>query len=198
MRARASEPMRIEAGRFKGRQLPRARGARPVPGRLRRSLFSVLAPRLEGARVLDLFAGVGGLGLEALSRGAAEVVLVDQDGAAVRELQAFLETVGATDEGRALRRDALRGTLPAGPFDLVFVDPPFPLWDGPEGAALLARAVGVLAPDGLLVLKIPARLALPEDPRWTERRRREVGTVAWALVDPGPGADDRGREAEGP
>jgi 16S rRNA (guanine966-N2)-methyltransferase len=174
--------MRIEAGRFKGRQLPRARAARPIPGRLRRSLFGVLAPRLEGARVLDLFAGVGGMGLEALSRGAAEVVLVDHDGAAVAALQQFLETVGAADEGRALRRDALGGALPAGPFDLVFLDPPFALWEGPQGHDLLARAVAVLAPDGLLALKIPARQVLPADGRWQEQRRREVGSVAWALV----------------
>lgn len=182
--------MRIEAGRFKGRQLPKAREARPVPGRLRRSLFGVLAPRLEGARVLDLFAGVGGMGLEALSRGAAEVILVDRDGAAVRELQAFLERVGAATEGRAIRRDVLRGALPAGPFDLVLVDPPFPLWDGPEGALLLARAVAVLAPDGLLALKIPAPLALPEDRRWRLVRRREMGSVAWALLEPGEGGQE--------
>ena len=187
--------MRIEAGRFKGRQLPQARGARPIPGRLRRSLFSVLAPQLEGARVLDLFAGVGGMGLEALSRGAAEVVLVDKDSAAIADLQAFLERVGATGEGRALRRDVLRGALPVGPFDLVFLDPPFPLWDGPDGAALLGRAVAVLAPDGLLALKIPAPLALPTDPRWTLLRRREVGSVAWALVEAGPGAPEPASEA---
>ena len=181
--------MRIEAGRFKGRLLPRAREARPIPGRLRRSLFGVLTPRLPGARVLDLFAGVGGMGLEALSRGAAEVVLVDRDGAAVAALQRFLETVGAADEGRALRRDALRGALPAGPFDLVFLDPPFALWDGPDGPALLARAVAALAPDGLVALKIPARQVLPEDPRWQEHRRRDVGSVAWALV----GSTEAGR-----
>ena len=182
--------MRIEAGRVMGRQLPRARGARPVPGRLRRSLFGVLAARLDGARVLDLFAGVGGMGLEALSRGAAEVILVDLDKAAVRELQAFLERVGAQAEGKALRRDALRGALPAGPFDLVFVDPPFPLWEGPEGAELLARAIAELAPDGLLALKVPAPLALPEDDRWRLLRRREVGSVAWALLE----ATDGGQE----
>ena len=78
----------------------------------------------------------------------------------------------------------------------MFLDPPFPLWEGPEAAALLARAVGVLAPDGLLALKIPAALALPEDPRWRLLRRREVGSVAWALV--GAAGSEPGTRESGP
>jgi 16S rRNA G966 N2-methylase RsmD len=73
--------------------------------------------------------------------------------------------------------------LPEGPFDLVFLDPPFPAWEGPEGARLLARAVGCLTAEGVVAVKLPASRALPEDPRWTVRRRKAVGSVAWALVE---------------
>ncbi len=174
--------MRISAGRFKGRRLPAVRSARPVGGRLKTSLFSVLAPRLEGARVLDLFAGIGGLGLEALSRGAADVLLLEKDAHAVRALQAWIREAGVDAEARAQRRDLLRGGLPAGPFDVVFLDPPFALWEGPEAARLIARGVACLAPEGILVLKIPERMDLPEDPRWTVLRRTAAASAAYALV----------------
>lgn len=176
--------MRIEAGRFRGRSLPRARGARPVSGRLRRSLFGVLASRIAGARVLDLFAGIGAMGLEALSRGAGEVVLVEKDVRAVTALRRWIEAAGAAGEARAVRLDLLGGKFPTGPFDLVLLDPPYGLWERPEvSAALLARAVGVLAPGGLVVLKLPGRQAVPEDVRWRLAERREVGSAAWALVE---------------
>ena len=175
--------MRIEAGRFRGRSLPRPRGARPVGGRLKSSLFGVLAGRLEGARVLDLCAGVGGLGLEALSRGAASVVLIEKDARQADALRHWLEEVGASDtEACVLRRDALGGPVPGGPFDLVFLDPPFPFWADDRARTLLALATGVLAPGGVVAAKLPAREALPEDPAWTLRRRRTMGSVAWALV----------------
>lgn len=178
--------MRIEAGRFKGRPLPRPTGARPAGGRLKSSLFGVLGPDLPGARVLDLCAGVGGLGFEALSRGAREVVLVERDRRATEALEAWLRMVGAgPEEAQVLPRDALTGVLPEGPFDLVFVDPPFSDWEGPEATAWLARAVEVVASDGVVAVKLPAAQALPEDSRWILERRRAVGSAAWALVKPG-------------
>ena len=183
--------MRIEAGRFRGRLLPQVREARPVPGRLRGSLFNVLREWVPGARVLDLFAGVGGLGLEALSRGAEDVTLVDRDAAAVRALGRWIEEAGAAAEARVLCSDVLRRPLPDGPFDLVFVDPPFELWGREDLPGLLARAAERLTPDGRLALKLPARLELPPDPRWTFVRRRAMGSVAWALLARpavGPGA----------
>lgn len=174
--------MRIEAGRFKGRRLPDVGDARPVGGRLRRSLFSAIADWLDGARVLDLFAGVGGLGLEALSRGASGVTLVEQDPRAADALLRWIDAAGVGEEVRVLRRDARRIAPPTGPFDLVFLDPPYRLWET-EAAALLARAVALLEPtEGLLVLKVPARAKLPEDGPWRLLRRREVGSNAWVLL----------------
>lgn len=174
--------MRIESGEFKGRVLPTVRRARPVPARLKRSLFMVLAPRLEGARVLDLFAGVGGLGLEALSRGAAHVTFVDDDPGAVGALGQWLERVGAADRGTTLRRDLLRRALPAGPFDLIFADPPFALWDEPAAVALIERSVEALAPEGRLVLKLPPSVRLAGGETWHVERDKAFGQVAWALV----------------
>lgn len=187
--------MRIEAGRWKGRILPRVHGARPAGARLKKSLFSVLAARLPGARVLDLFAGAGALGLEAASRGAAEVVLVEQNGATVRQLARWLRAAGAGADVELLRRDARRQALPAGPFDLVFLDPPFAFWREDGGRRILARAVALLAPQGRLALKVPGGAAVAEDPRWEVERRRDVGSVAWVLVR--RGASEVGAPAAG-
>jgi len=181
--------MRIGAGRFKGRRLPAVREARPVGGRLKTSLFSVLAPRLPGARVLDLFAGVGGLGLEALSRGAAHVLLVEKDRRAAAALEAWLAEIADPGTGRVLCADVLRLAVPPGPFDLVFLDPPFALWAGPEAVPLIAAAVAPLAPDGRAVLKIPQRMDLPDDPRWTVTRRTAVASAAYVLLARGGAAD---------
>jgi 16S rRNA (guanine966-N2)-methyltransferase len=185
--------MRIEAGSLKGRALPEVTDARPVGARVKKSLFSVLQPRLPGARVLDLFAGVGGLGLEALSRGAEDLVLVDRDPRAVRALTAWLERAGVGGSARALRLDLPRQAAPAGPFDLVFVDPPFELWEGEAARALLALAVERLREDGLVVLKVPASALIPEDEAWQEVRRKRIGAVAWVLVEatsPAPAAGE--------
>ncbi|MDJ0974186.1 MAG: RsmD family RNA methyltransferase [Planctomycetota bacterium] len=171
--------MRIGAGRFKGRALPPARDARPVPGRLRTSLFNALAPHLDGAHVLDLCAGVGGLGLEALSRGAAHVTLVDRDRGAVRALAAWIDAAGADDEAEALQADVLEDPLPLGPYDLVLADPPFAFWEDERGATLIARALGVLAQDGRLVLKLPANLPFEVRQGAEIERRRAMGSVAY-------------------
>jgi 16S rRNA (guanine966-N2)-methyltransferase len=177
--------MRIAAGRFKGRALPEAGEARPVPGRLKTSLFSVLQPWVEGGEVLDLFAGVGGLGLEALSRGARGVTLVENDRRAARALEAWAAEAGVTSMVRVLVRDALRTALPSGPYDVVFADPPFSLWqeDAAEAATdLVERATRVLGPEGLLALKVPARATVPAGGLWTLRRRTDVGSVGYALL----------------
>src|SRR3954466_15093365 len=123
--------MRIVAGRWGGRRVVAPSGAAPRPPghRGREALFSILGPRVEGARVLDLYAGSGALGIEALSRGAAEATFVDSAPAAIRALKANLAAVGAGAEVR--RSDAPRFLRSASAavrqYDLVFLDPPYRL-----------------------------------------------------------------------
>lgn len=122
--------MRVVAGAYRGRRLaaPAGHSTRPTSDRVREALFSILgADAVDGARVLDLFAGSGALGIEALSRGAREAVFVDSDPRAVAAIRHNLEALGV--DARVHRRDALSwlGTAADGeePFDLVFADPPY-------------------------------------------------------------------------
>jgi 16S rRNA (guanine966-N2)-methyltransferase len=117
--------MRVVAGRYKGHRLvaPKRGSTRPTADRVREALFSMLAS-VEGARVLDLYAGSGALGIEALSRGADSAVFVERDAAAVAAIERNLAAVGV--EAKVLRQDVLRFLAGAdGPFDLVFCDPPY-------------------------------------------------------------------------
>jgi 16S rRNA (guanine(966)-N(2))-methyltransferase RsmD len=151
--------VRIIAGRFKGRRLktPKWDGVRPTSDKLRETLFNVIAPRVEGARVLDGYAGTGAVGLEALSRGAAHVVFVERDRRAAALIAENAAACGV--EGRytiacgdflaaAPRPDAQGG------FDLILLDPPY---DIGNVRAVLDRAAGLLAIGGLLVLEHATR-----------------------------------------
>jgi 16S rRNA (guanine966-N2)-methyltransferase len=130
--------VRIIAGDWGGRQIqaPTGRRTRPTTDRVREAWMSIVAPALDGARVLDLFAGSGALGLEALSRGAASATFVENAPAALRALRANLDDLGAAARAEIVRSDALRyvGALEAGAFDLAFADPPY-------GAGLAAALV---------------------------------------------------------
>ena len=121
--------MRIVAGEWGGRriQAPPGRGTRPTTDRVREAWMSTVAPVLPGARVLDLFAGSGALGLEALSRGAAAATFVEQDAKAVAILRANVEALGAADAVRVVKADALKYArgLGVGSFDVAFADPPY-------------------------------------------------------------------------
>ena len=119
--------MRVVAGELRGRRLKRPPGARPTADRVREALFSILGS-VEGTRVLDLFAGSGALGIEALSRGASEAVFVERDARAAATVRSNLSEVGL--EAAVHSRDALGFLRDAGggdPFDLVFCDPPYDL-----------------------------------------------------------------------
>ncbi len=121
--------MRIVAGEFKGRKVarPSDRRVRVTTERVREALFDILAPRIVGARVLDLFAGSGVLGLEALSRGAAQVDFVDILPASLSAVRTNVASLGVKEQARVYRGDALRFVerLGAGAYDVALADPPF-------------------------------------------------------------------------
>jgi 16S rRNA (guanine966-N2)-methyltransferase len=171
--------MRVIGGRLRGRSLagPKSQEIRPTSDRLRESLFNILAHGLgdpvTGARVLDLFAGTGALGIEALSRDAAFVLFVDQTPEARALLRANVEALGLGGVTRIFRRDATRlGTVhPNQPFSLMFADPPYNLGLA-EAALASARAGSWLAPGALAVIEeaVEARFAPPEGFEVLERR----------------------------
>ena len=158
--------MRVIAGAFKGRRLksPAWDGLRPTSDRLRETLFNVLAPRIEGARVLDLFAGTGAVGIEALSRGAAHVTFVDRDPRALALIAENLRGCGIADRYAIIRANAatLRSSPAESPYDLIVLDPPYAA--AGETRAALAAATGWLAAGGLLVLERAARTTPPDVP----------------------------------
>lgn len=121
--------MRIVAGRWRGRTIdaPTGRGVRPTLDRVREAWMSILQKDLPGARVLDLFAGSGALGLEALSRGAARADFVEKSAASLRSLRANIEKLGAGDMAAVHRADAIQfaDSLPPAAFDVAFADPPY-------------------------------------------------------------------------
>ncbi|HVY80228.1 MAG TPA: 16S rRNA (guanine(966)-N(2))-methyltransferase RsmD [Steroidobacteraceae bacterium] len=175
--------IRIIGGTWRGRRFRFADvpDIRPTPDRVRETLFNWLGSRVIGARCLDLFAGSGALGLEALSRGAAAAVLVEQNAVAVRSLKELVATLGARG-ARVERDDALRflGRAPT-PFDIVFLDPPF-------AAGLLAQVAerlernGWLAPDALIYVESSAREPLPALPAsWQPLKAKRAGEVGYHL-----------------
>lgn len=163
--------MRIIAGTLKGRRLetPGWPGLRPTSDRLRETLFNVLAPRIAGARFLDAYAGTGAVGIEALSRGAAHVTFVEQDRRAQRLIAENLARCGVNDR-YAIIRAGFAGTAPRpdGPWDLLFLDPPY-------GAAHLARALDeaapLVAPGAVLVIEHAKRDRAPDQAAGLTRTR---------------------------
>jgi 16S rRNA (guanine966-N2)-methyltransferase len=171
--------MRIVGGRLRGRALttPKSQAIRPTADRLRETLFNILAHAygdpVAGARVLDLFAGTGALGLEALSRGAAFVLFVD-DGAEARALlRGNVDALGAGGATKVYRRDAtkLGPVQPMQPFTLVFLDPPYGLGLA-ERALASARDGGWLTPGAMAVVEetAEAKFAPPDGFEEIERR----------------------------
>ncbi|HEV2146197.1 MAG TPA: 16S rRNA (guanine(966)-N(2))-methyltransferase RsmD [Longimicrobiaceae bacterium] len=162
--------MRIVAGEWGGRRItaPPGSATRPTTDRVREAWMSAVADRIPGARVLDLFAGSGALGLEALSRGAEHAVFVENAPGALRALRANLDALGAGPRADVARLDAMRfvGGLGAGAFDLAFADPPY----GRGLAAALLERFAEVPFAGLLCVEHARGDALPDLPGARTRR----------------------------
>jgi 16S rRNA (guanine966-N2)-methyltransferase len=176
------------SGRYGGRRIttPQGRDTRPTSDRVREALFSTLDSvlGLHGARVLDLYAGSGAVGLEALSRGAEHALLVEHDPRAVKVIRANIEALGAT--GATVSAARVGALLAAGnqgtPYDLAFADPPYPLMEEELAAILEALTQGGWLAEGAFV--VVERSSRSPQPRWVqgvtgERGRRYGETTLW-------------------
>jgi 16S rRNA (guanine966-N2)-methyltransferase len=174
--------MRIIAGSHKGHRIdaPKGRSTRPTSDRVRENVFNIVAPWVEHALVLDLFAGSGALGIEALSRGAERAVFVESDQAACRVIERNLDRLRLTG-AEVVRRDVSRFlAAETRAFDLVFCDPPYEEYETLE--PILARYLPrLLAADGLAVLETDAR----QEPRLplTQRTTRRYGSARITLFE---------------
>ena len=178
----AQARVRVTGGALKGFQLAEPGGARlrPTSARVREAIFNVLAARIDGAAVLDLFAGTGALGIEALSRGAGRAVFVESHRPAARAIVQSLARAGLAEQG-----SVVRGVLPAaldsldGPFGLVFSDPPY---DSEQALPTLAALAPLLSEGGLVVYEHRSRYNPPERPLGlTLSDRRVYGDTAVAF-----------------
>lgn len=184
--------MRVIAGSAGGIRLdvPKT-DVRPTMDRVKAAIFSSLGEKVIGARVLDLFAGTGGLGIEALSRGAAEALFVENENNAVRAIEKNF--IRARVRGRVTRQDVARFLTTARTdqqFDLIFADPPY---DRPEGEEsftnILLRApelAAMLAPEGIFVLEKRPGEALPPQEFWNVRRARKYGATEVIFLERAP------------
>jgi 16S rRNA (guanine966-N2)-methyltransferase len=186
--------MRIIAGTKRGMKLfsPETKETRPITDRVKQSLFDVLTnyDLLSGARVADLFCGVGSLGLEALSRGAAFVTFVEKNGEVIEVLEKNIAKAGFGERSRVVQASAFRVGAPVGAgerCDLVFVDPPYAATQDVGVGSSLADLLGILcdqvAPGGIVVVRTHRSVALLEDyGPFHVVDRRQWGTMAVVLL----------------
>ena len=174
--------VRIIGGRWRGTRLsvPASPGLRPSSDRVRETLFNWLMPALADARVIDVFAGTGALGLEAVSRGAAHAVLVERDAALVQSLREVVARLSAQESVEVVQGDALAwlARQPAAGFDLAFVDPPF---DADLWQLSLAALLPKLAPGAWLYLESPLERTPGPPPGWALHREGRTREVRFAL-----------------
>jgi len=179
------QSVRVIAGAWRGRRIefPDLPGLRPTLDRIRETLFNWLQQEVSNARCLDLFAGSGALGLEALSRGAREAVFVEQAVAAAYALRAQLARFGATGRGRVVEMGARRFlATPREPFDLLFVDPPFGQGALAEYLPQIATE-GWVKPGGLVYLECERSVGTPElPPSWELLKSKTAGEVGYHLA----------------
>jgi 16S rRNA (guanine966-N2)-methyltransferase len=190
--------MRVIAGELGGRKLQTpAGGVRPTSDRVREALFQRLGDFAD-ARVLDLYAGSGALGIEALSRGAARAVFVERSARAVAVVRANLAQLGIADRARVVHADAIAAirSLARGSerFDLVFADPPYASDELARTFAVLGEA-GIVVPGGMLVAETQQRVEVPDAPGFAELDRRRYGdSVLVRLVASGARDAQRGEQ----
>jgi 16S rRNA (guanine966-N2)-methyltransferase len=174
--------LRIIAGSLKNSKLPipELPGLRPTSDRVRETLFNWLAPVIEGARCLDVFAGTGALGIEALSRGASDVDFLERDSRLASLLRENLTRLRQRADVRVADALAALAEAPARSYDIVFLDPPFTvdLW---ESAALALESNGWLAANAFVYVESPADRTLSLPPTWTLHRQGKAGAVRYAL-----------------
>ncbi|HET7738689.1 MAG TPA: 16S rRNA (guanine(966)-N(2))-methyltransferase RsmD [Tepidiformaceae bacterium] len=180
----AARGVRITGGTARGIPLtePKGHRLRPTSGLVREAIFNILAGRIEGAAVLDLFAGTGALGIEALSRGATSATFVDSESSACQAIIQSLSRTALSDRGTVLR-----GSLPAAlaqlnaTFDVVLLDPPY---DAPDIPELLTRLAAYLRPAGVVVYEHGSRYNPPGRPEGLHLGdRRTYGDSAIAIYD---------------
>jgi 16S rRNA (guanine966-N2)-methyltransferase len=178
--------IRVIAGSYRGRRLhaPRGKATRPTSARVREALFSILGD-LSGSRVLDLYAGSGALGIEALSRGAQSVVFVEHDRAAVACIRENLAAIGASERARVLpvRVSAAFSALGDEPFELVFCDPPWDDLEAAVGALEKLAASRHVAGAARLVLEHSARDSNPDVSGLVAVDRRRWGDTAVSFFE---------------
>jgi 16S rRNA (guanine966-N2)-methyltransferase len=178
--------MRIISGTYKGRTLKSVHDPRlrPAADRVRESIFNILQNRLSlrGARVLDLFAGSGSLGFEALSRGAARIIFVDDWQGATKVIEENSELLRCEDRCEIIRADVYRFLQHAeGQYDLVFVDPPYRL----ENALDLPHKIleqGLLSPPGLIIMEHATRTKIPTNGSFRLLSERTFGSTTVSFI----------------
>ena len=185
--------MRVIAGRFRGRRLGTVRdlSVRPVTDRVKQTVFDTLGARMafEGAEVLDLFAGSGSLGIEALSRGAASAVFVEVQREAAASLRANLALVGCGAEARVVEMDAVRfAETHDGAYDLVFADPPY-AFEGTAGLPGLLFGRGLVRAGGLLSIEHAAGTAFPPSALYREGPVKKFGRTFVTFFRAAAGAE---------
>ena len=182
--AKGSNQLRIIGGEWRGRKLrfPDAPNLRPTPDRVRETVFNWLTPMIHGARCLDLFAGSGALGLEALSRGAAFTTFIDSHKKATQALHEHLDLLNANDKAVVLQMDSVSFLKnEATPYDLVFLDPPYHL-DFMQKVVPLLDTNNWLSDKAMLYLEIEKRQSLPELPEnWQLLKEKTAGEVNYFL-----------------
>lgn len=182
--AKNANQLRIIGGEWRGRKLhfPNVENLRPTPDRVRETVFNWLASVVDGARCLDLFAGSGALGLEALSRGASSTTFVDSHIKVVQALQDHIELLSAQDKAEVILSDSVKFlSNRAKKYNLVFLDPPYKLKLMDKVIPLLEKN-DWLADNAMLYLEMDKRQLLPELPEnWKQLKEKIAGEVSYFL-----------------